>query len=153
MTQDANDKETRKAELKARGEAQTAKEAQLNTGRAGKGTRVAVGMSRGKNPVEVVYEAFDESKSETLPTTLSEFMSLTKVEDEPSIIAFIIDGYNSYQYTAASDPVAEFVNPSWPEAIQKAFRTVVRQYSANAGVSIEDAVALIKPGIEAANKK
>ena len=153
MTTEANEKEAAKQARKDRAEAMQAKEDKLNEGRTGKGTRVAVGMSRGKNPVEVVYEAFDESKPDTLPKSLSEFMDLTKVSDEPAIVGFLVDGYNSAQYTAASDPVAEFVNPAWDDDVQKQFRIVVRNYSQATGVSIEDAVALIKPGIEASQKK
>lgn len=124
-----------------------------NAKRSGKGTRKRVGQTRGRNPQVISYEAFDESKPDTLPTSLSEFMDLTKTQDEKVIVSLLIDGFNSAAYTTASDPVAEFVEATWPEDVQKAFRTVVRQYAANANVSIEDAVALIKPGIVASQAK
>lgn len=119
-------------------------------GKFPKGTLLRFGQTRGKNPQIVVWEAFDESKPESMPKSLTEFMDLTKVQDEALIVSYLVDGYNSAQYTAASDPIAEYVDASWPDEIQKGFRLAVRNYSVNAMVSIEDAVALIKPGIEKA---
>lgn len=153
MTKELDEKEARKEALKARSEAMGKKEAELNAGRTGKGTRAAVGMTRGKNPQEVTYEAFDETQPDTLPKTLSEFMDLTKVSDENVIVSYLIDGFNSASYDAASDPIKEFVNPAWSDEMQKQFRIVVRQYASGASIPIEDAVALIKPGIEAAHAK
>jgi hypothetical protein len=127
--------------------------AAINEKREGKGTRLKVGQTRGRNPQIVRWEFFDESKPETLPTSWKEFTELTNITEEGPLVALLIDGLNSANYTAASDPVAEFVEATWPEEVQKAFRVVVRQYSANASVSIEDAVALIKPGIVASQKK
>lgn len=118
-----------------------------NDKRTGKGTRVRVGQTRGRNPQVISYEAFDESKPDTLPGSLSEFMDLTKTQDEKIIVSYLIDGFNASSYTTASDPVAEFVEPTWPEDVQKQFRIVVRNYANATGVSIDDAVALIKPGI------
>ena len=142
-------KERLSAEVKAAEEKATAE----NATRSGKGTRVSVGMTRGRNPQVISFEEFDDVLPETLPTTLSEFMEVAKVQDEKLIVEYLIDGFNSAQYTQASDPVAEFVDATWPEEVQKAFRLVVRNYAANANVSIEDAVALIKPGIVASQKK
>jgi hypothetical protein len=132
------------AELKAK---------ETNDSRTGKGTRIAVGQTRGRNPQVISWERFDESKPDTLPKTLSEFMEISKTNDENVIVSYLLDGFNSAQYTLASDPVAEFVDASWPEDVQKQFRLVVRNYSNATGVSIEDAVALIKPGIVASQKK
>lgn len=115
-----------------------------------KGTLLRMGQTRGKNPQVVTWEAFDESHPETLPSDLSQFMDLTEKfggKQEPNILAWVIDGFNSAQYTAASDPIAEYVEASWPEDIQKNFRLAVRNYANGVGCSIEDAVALIKPGI------
>lgn len=124
-----------------------------NEARTGKGTRVRVGQTRGRNPQVISYEAFDESKPDTLPSSLSEFMDLTKTQDEKVIVSLLIDGFNSAQYTQASDPVAEFVEATWPEDVQKQFRIVVRNYANATNVSIEDAVALIKPGIVKSQQK
>lgn len=132
------------AELKAK---------ETNDSRTGKGTRVRVGQTRGRNPQVISYEAFDESKPDTLPGSLSEFMDLTKMSDEKAIVSLLIDGFNSSSYTTASDPVAEFVEATWPEEVQKQFRIVVRNYANGANVSIEDAVALIKPGIVKSQQK
>ena len=126
---------------------------EANKGRTGKGTRVRVGQTRGKNPQVINWEAFDDSLPDTLPATLSEFMEITKTQDEKLIVQYLVDGYNDAQYTAASDPIAEFVNPVWPDDVQKQFRLVVRNYSNATGVSLEDAVALIKPGIEKSQTK
>lgn len=136
---------------KARAKAMSDKEKKLNEGRTGKGLRVFLSLSRGRNPQEVQYEGFDDTQSDTLPTTLSEFMDLAKVpgtpEGEKLIVQYLIDGFNSAQYTAASDPIAEFIEASWPDDVQKQFRTVVRNYASGAQVSIEEAVELIKPGV------
>lgn len=120
----------------------------INAKREGKGTRVRVGQTRGKNPQIIVWEAFDESLPKTLPESVPEFLEMTKTEDEKLYLSYLIGGYNDAQYTAASDPIAEYVNPAWDDKAQAGFRVTVRQYAQNAGVSIEDAVALIKPGIE-----
>jgi hypothetical protein len=137
------------AELKAAKE----KAAEVNKSRTGKGTRISVGQTRGRSTQVISWEAFDESLPDTLPKTLSEFMEVAKVSDEPTIVSYLIDGFNAAQYTQASDPVAEFVDPTWPEDVQKQFRIVVRNYAAATNVSIEDAVTLIKPGIVASQLK
>lgn len=117
-----------------------------NAGRTGVGTRVRVGQTRGKNPMVISWDAFDESKPETLPTSIQQFMEVTGVKDEPSLVSFLIGGLNDANYTAASDPLAEYVDLAWPQEVQTQFRLVVRNYSRGASVSLEDAVTLIKPG-------
>jgi hypothetical protein len=139
-------------------EQKTAKELELekvqaeadktNKERTGVGTRVRVGQTRGKNPMVISWEAFDESLPETLPKTIKDFMEITKVQDEPTLVSYLIGGLNDANYTAASDPLAEYVNLAWPQEAQTQFRLVVRNYSRGAGCSLEDAVALIKPGFE-----
>lgn len=126
---------------------------EVNASRTGKGTRVKVGMTRGRNPQVISFEVFDESLPDTNPTSLSEFMDLTKTQDEKVIVSYLIDGYNAASYTTASDPVAEFVEPTWDDEVKKQFRLVVRNFASSANLSIEDAVALIKPGIVAAQAK
>lgn len=116
-----------------------------NEKRTGVGTRLRVGMTRGKNPTVIKWEAFDDSKPETLPTSIQQFVDITK-SDEKALLEYLIVGYSDAQYTAASDPLAEFVEPTWPDDAQAQFRLVVRNYSRGASVSLEDAVALIKPG-------
>jgi len=144
------------AELRAKEvEAAQKKADDENKGREGKGTRKRVGQTRGKNPQVISWEEFDESKPETLPVSLKEFSELAKVSEpiEKNILRFAIIGYNDDAYTSASDPIAEYVDLSWPDEIQKNFRQVVRNYSQGANVSIEDAVALIRPGIVSAVAK
>ena len=118
-----------------------------NATRQGVGTRVRVGQTRGKNPQVIQWEAFDESKPDTLPKSVQEFVNITKSKEE-DLVAYLIGGLNDANYTAASDPLAEYVNFSWPQDAQTQFRLVVRNYSRGANVSLEDAVALIKPGFE-----
>jgi hypothetical protein len=142
MTEEA--RSSREVELEAKN-----KEAEAtNKSRSGVGTRIRVGQTRGKNPVVINWEAFDESQPETLPSSIQQFMDITTVKDEPSLVNYLIAGYNDSQYTAASDPLAEFVDPTWPPESQAQFRLVVRNYSRGAVVSLEDAVELIKPGFE-----
>ena len=117
-----------------------------NASRSGVGTRVRVGQTRGKNPMVISWEAFDESKPDTLPKTMQQFMDVTEVKDEASLVSFLIGGLNDANYTAASDPLAEYVDLAWPQEAQTQFRLVVRNYSRGASVSLEDAVTLIKPG-------
>lgn len=130
-----------------------AKADEQNKTRTGKGTRLRVGQTRGKNPQVITFENFDESQPATLPESIAEFMELTGVKTEPAIVALLVDGFNSSAYVAASDPIAEYVNPAWGEDVQRQFRLVVRNYSNATGASIEEAVALIKPGIEKSQAK
>ena len=147
------EKELAKEALKAREVEMTAREKVLNEGKTGKGLRSFLGMTRGRNPQEIQYENWDEAIPDSLPLTLSEFMDLRKVTDEKDIVRRLILGDNEILYSEASDPVAEFVDASWSEEVQKQFRVVVRNYATATGVSIEDAVALIKPGIVASQAK
>jgi hypothetical protein len=119
-----------------------------NASLSGVGVRRRVGQTRGKNPIVIEWDAFDESKPDTLPTSIQQFMEVTNVKDEPSLVSYLIGGYNDAAYTAASDPLAEFVDLSWPQDAQTQFRLVVRNYARGANVSLEDAVGLIKPGFE-----
>jgi hypothetical protein len=140
------EKESKKDSLKARSEDMDKREKVLNEGKTGLGLRSFIAMTRGKGPVEIQYDAFDESQPATLPTTIQQFMDVTEVKDEPSLVGFLIGGFNDAAYTAASDPLREYVDLSWPADAQTQFRLVVRNYSRGANVSLEDAVALIKPG-------
>lgn len=119
-----------------------------NEKRSGVGTRIAVGQTRGKNPMVITWEKFDESIPESLPTSIAQFMEVTKTELESVMVGYLIGGYNDANYTAASDPLAEFVDLTWPPEAQTQFRLVVRNYSRGANVSLDDAVKLIKPGFE-----
>lgn len=150
MTQAAlSEKEQKKAALEARTKDMEARELVLNAGKTGIGLRTFLGMTRGKGPVEIQYNAFDSAQAETLPKTIQEFLdtlNLNPTKDEPTIVNYLIEGYNEVAYTTASDPLAEYVEDSWPDAAKTQFRLVVRNYSKGALVSLEDAVTLIKPG-------
>ena len=154
MTANAENSKDAKAEaLKARNADMEKREKELNAGKTGKGLRSFLGMTRGRNPLEIQFENWDESLPDTLPLTLSEFMDLRKVTDEKDIVRRLILGDNEILYTEASDPVAEYVESTWSDDVKKQFRLVVRNYATATGVSIEDAVALIKPGIVASQNK
>lgn len=138
--------ENEKSALDLAVEAAEKKATETNATRTGVGTRVFVGKTRGKNPVVISYDNFDSSQEDTLPKSISQFMEVTGKNVEKDIVGFLIEGYNQDLYTAASDPLAEFVEASWPADVQTQFRLVVRNYSRGANVSLDDAVALIKPG-------
>jgi hypothetical protein len=147
MATEAKDVKDVRAELL---EATQKKADEQNATRTGKGTRLRVGQTRGKNPQVITWEAFDESQPDSLPATLAEFMEISGVKDEKPLVGFLIDGFNSQAYGAASDPIAEFINPAWDEETQSRFRVTVRNYAAMLNVAMEEAVALIKPGVEKA---
>lgn len=119
-----------------------------NNSRTGVGLRVMVGATRGRQTQNIKYEAFDTSKPDSLPSSLQEFTETVKISDEAVLLSFLIDGFNDYQYRQASDPIAEFVNPVWPDEIKLAFRTSVRNYAKAAEVSIEEAANLLRPGLD-----
>jgi hypothetical protein len=152
-------KEAKEAALKARNEDMEKREKTLNEGKTGKGTRTFLGMTRGRNPLEIQYENWDTSLPDSLPKDFSEILEIHKTRGqegdaaEKEIVRRWVLGDNEILYTEASDPVSEFVEASWPEDVQKQFRLVVRNYATASGVSIEDAVALIKPGIVASQQK
>ncbi len=153
MSTDTNTTE-QSAKDKAMNEAQAKVDA-INTDRGtAKGTRLKVGATRGKGSQVITFEAFDESKPETLPTSITEFAQLAGIDTsdgkatEKQLVEYMIDGYNSASYTNASDPIAEYVNPTWTPEQQKAFKLVVKNMVANAGLSLDDTVAMIKPVFE-----
>lgn len=108
------------------------------------------GKTRGKNPRDIEYDAFDVTKPETLPKSLKEFMESTGTKSEVEVLEYCIDGFNQSQYAAASDEIGEFINDAWDKDTQAQFRLAVRNYSKLTASSIDDAVALIKPGVEKA---
>lgn len=125
--------------------AATKEAAEENKNRSGVGTRMFAGQTRGKSSLVIKYEQFDDAQPETLPGSVQAFVDYTKAV-ESDLLKYLIAGYNSEAYTAASDPLAEYVDYSWPTEVQTQFRLVVRNYARGAGVSIDDAVELIKPG-------
>lgn len=106
------------------------------------------GKTRGKNPREIEYQAFDLEKPDTLPTKIAEFMEATGVKAEPELVDYLINGFNDAQYSAASDEIGEFINDAWDKETQGQFRLAVRNYSKLTGMNIEDSVNLIKPGVD-----
>jgi hypothetical protein len=144
---------TDKEKAKLRDKEMAEREKVLNAGKTGKGTRTFLGMTRGRNPQEIQFENWDETLKDTLPTSISEFMTLTGITDdiegEKQIVRRLILGDNEVLYKEASDVTAEFVDSSWPVDVQKQFKIVVKNYADGANVSIEDAANLIKPGFAA----
>lgn len=122
----------------------------LNANRTGVGTRAAYGYTRGKGSMPFIYERFDDAQQDTLPKSMQEFVSTTKVAGDAELTKLAIAGYNEKLYTEASDPIAEHVNPSWDDETKTRFRLVVRNYMVGVGSSLDEAVALIKPGFEKA---
>ena len=125
----------------------------LNAKKTGKGTRHRVGQTRGKSSKVIMWEAFDTDQAATLPVTPAEFMELTGVKEEPLLVSYLIDGFNSAAYASASDVLADYAEPNWPDTMVKQFKGAINNYIAATGVAIEDAVALMKPGIAAAFEK
>lgn len=125
----------------------------LNAQRSGKGLRLKVGATRGKGSQVISYEVFDESKPDTMPSSVQEFLDILskanegKSVSETEMLSYLVDGFNAQSYTNASDPIAEHIDASWEPKVQTAFRSAVRGYVTATGVSVDDAVALIKPGI------
>jgi hypothetical protein len=112
-----------------------------------KGKRHRVGQTRGKNPKVITWLAWDTEQPETLPATQEDFMILSGIESEPLIVSYLIDGENAAAYSAASDVLAEYCEPNWSDATSKTFKSIINGYVQQTGVSVEDAVALMKPGI------
>ncbi len=152
MTQAAlSEKEQKAAATKARSEDMDKREAALNADKTGVGLRTFLGMTRGKNPTEIKYDGFDEAQVDTLPKTIASTLEVLKLDpskDEADIVNLLIKGFNDVAYTAASDPLSEFVDTAWPSDAQAQFRIAVRNYSRGVNVSIEEAVNLIKPGFD-----
>lgn len=122
-----------------------AEAAEQNAKREGVGPRLKVGATRGKNPTVITFENFDESKPDTLPKTVPEFMEIVTSE-QATVLDYLIRGYNQAMYEAASDPLAEYVSNVWSPEVQLTFRTAVRNYSKGLGIELEDAVNIIRPG-------
>lgn len=121
---------------------------ETNKARTGVGTRLRVGATRGKNPQVITFEAFDDSLPETLPKSVGQFMEIV-TSDEPTLVDYLIRGANAANYEAASDPLKEYVVPSWAPEVQSTFRQAVRNYAKGLNLQLEDAVNIIRPGFVA----
>ena len=140
-------------EQKARAQEQTDEQNKAdvtNKTRSGKGTRIRVGQTRGKNPKVISWEAFDTDQPATCPTSPAEFMELAKVNDDATLTKYLIDGFNDAMYSAASDVLAEYVESNWDSETVRRFKLAISNYSAGAGIGLEDAVEIIKPGFSKA---
>ena len=144
LTSEDKEKAARAAALEAKEKWAT----EENGKRTGVGTRIRVGLTRGKSSQVISWEEFDDSQPDTMPKSVKEFMDVTGAKSNDALLQYLIPGYNVLQYTAASDPIAEHVNSAWPEELQLTFRTAVRNYSRGVEGTIEEAVELIKPGFE-----
>lgn len=116
--------------------------------KTGPQTTVAKGMTRGRNPREIEYLEFNREIPGNIPKTMKEFMDASGVQEEAGLVELLVTGFNESQYKAATDEIGEFINPQWDNKTQDSFRLAVRNYSKISGDTIEDAVALIKPGVE-----
>lgn len=122
--------------------------AEKNATITGVAPRWKVGMTKGKNPVVITYEFFDESKPDTCPKSVAQFMEVVTDKQEV-ILDFLLRGYNDAKAEAAQDPLAEYVSSVWSPEVQLTFRTAVRNYSKGLGIDLEDAVNIIRPGFAA----
>ncbi len=133
--------------------AEQTKADESNKAKTGIGLRTRVGQTRGKNPSVISWDAFDESAKDTLPKTIKDFMAVVGLEGpgaEPTMVEYLIDGFNASAYAQASDEIGEFINDSWDKEMQAQFRLAVRNFSKSASMSIEDAVNIIKPALDKA---
>lgn len=140
-------KATNEALVKAQKEAE-----ESNKAKTGKGLRTRAGQTRGKNPSVISWDAFDDSQVDTLPTSIKEFMELTGTKDEPVMVGYLIDGFNSAAYGLASDELYEYVDDSWSAETQGQFRLAVRNFVKASGMELEKVVNLLKPAIDAQEK-
>lgn len=143
----SDDQEVAKAVEKDK--AQKAADA-VNATRSGIGTRQFVGATRGKGSVVITFEQFDETKPETLPKSLTEFSDVAKISDEKELVSLLIEGYNDKLYKDASDPLAEFVNPTWDDDVKLQFRLVARNYAKAMELPLDEVAAQMR---DAFNKK
>jgi len=107
------------------------------------------GKTRGKNPRDIKYLAFDLEKTDTLPKDMKTFMAVTKTTSEADLLDYAIGGYNDSQYSAASDEIGEFIDDAWDKEYQNQFRLTVRNFSKLSGKSIEDTVTMVMPAVKA----
>ena len=152
------EKEAKKQEAKAKQEEIDAREKEANKDRSGVGTRVSFFYTRGRSNMLLSAEQWDETQPLTLPKSVEEFLSYHATQDgkaleDSEILKRLILGDNEINYKEASDPVAEFIDFSWPEDVQKSFKVTVKNYASMNEISIEEAVALIKPGTVKAHEK
>jgi hypothetical protein len=117
-----------------------------NSKRTGVGKRVMVGQTRGKNPQIITWEAFADELPDTHPKSVDEFTNVVGEKSEAELVQRLIIGENELAYIAASDPIKEYVEPTWDDDVQTNFRLVVRNYARTLMLGIDEAVALIKPG-------
>lgn len=121
---------------------------ETNSKRTGKGTRLSVSSTRGRQSTPVTYESFNEDVAGSLPESIQEFMELSGVDDEAQIVSFLVTGYNDFSFRKASDPVQEYINPVWPSEVAKSFADSVKTLVKNGVMELEAAVALIKPQVD-----
>jgi hypothetical protein len=101
------------------------------------------GKTRGKNPRDISFKVLS-----AIPKSLKQFAEVTGTSAESDMCEYLYEGFNSLSYSAASDELGEYIPDSWDKETQSQFRLTVRNYSKITGLSIEDAVNLLKPGIE-----
>lgn len=107
------------------------------------------GRTRGKNPRDIEYQAFDLEQPDSLPKSMAEFSEVTKVTEEKDFLELLIAGFNDSQYSAASDEIGEYVQDYWDKDYQNQFRLTVRNFSKISGKTIEETVDMLKMAIDA----
>ena len=107
------------------------------------------GRTRGKNPRDITYEAFDLEQPDTLPKSMQEFVEVTGKSEEKDLLELVISGYNDAAYSAASDEIGEFVMDYWDQDYKNQFRLTIRNFSKISGKTIDETVEMLKSAIDA----
>lgn len=130
------------------------KATETNKTRTGIGTRIAVGKTRGKGTTVFSYEHFDDSLPDTLPKTFADANAALQAigfgVTEPDLVELLILGANEKLYKAASDELAQYINPVWEKAVQNQFRLVVRNYAKGTGEPLDEVAEMMRAAF---NKK
>lgn len=125
---------------------------EVNDARSGIGTRQMVGKTRGRATAVISYENFDDSLPDTLPKTFADFNTAAQKVglgvSEPDLVELLILGANEKLYKAASDELAQFINPVWDKAVQNQFRLVVRNYAKGTGEELDDVARTIRQAFD-----
>lgn len=126
--------------------------AEVNKTRNGIGTRQHVGKTRGRATTVITYENFDDSLPDTLPKTFETLNPALQAVGlgvtEPELVELVILGANEKLYKAASDELAQYVNPVWDKAVANQFRLVVRNYAKGTGDDIDDVAKMMRAAFD-----
>lgn len=109
---------------------------------------VKTGKTRGRNPRDIEYQAFDVENPDSLPKTMEEFVQVTGKGSLEELLEYLVAGFNYSAYSAASDEIGEFVKDEWSKEYQAQFRITIRNFSKVSQQSIEEVVEMLMPAID-----